>query len=63
MRIITIRGAIWVKIKKKSLLKMHLFRGISPKCVLTPQKGTSCHIFRMAIFSKFFGDFIGHIIG
>jgi hypothetical protein len=39
-------------------LKMHLFRGISPKCVLTPQKETSCHIFEMAIFSKFFGDFM-----
>ena len=24
--------------KNKSSLKMHLFRGISPKCVLTPKK-------------------------
>ena len=39
-----------------SLLKMHPFRGISPVCVLTPQKETGCHIFKMTIFSKFFGD-------
>ena len=31
---------------------MHLFRGTSPKCVLTPQKETSSHIFKMTIFSK-----------
>ena len=39
-----------VESKKMSLLKMHLFRGISPKCFLTPQKKTGCDIFKMAIF-------------
>ena len=48
--------------KKKSLLKMHLFRGISPKCFLTPQKETGCHIFKMDVLSKFFGDFMSHLI-
>ena len=49
--------------KKVHFLKMHPFRGISPKCVLTPQKETGCHIFKMTIFSKFFDDFMRHIIG
>ena len=35
----------------------------SPKWILTPQKKTSCNIFKLAIFSKFFLDFIRHIIG
>ena len=30
--------------------------------VLTPQWKTSCHIFKMAIFSKFFVDVMTHII-
>ena len=29
--------------------------------VLKPQKETSCHIFKVAIFSKFFGGFTSHI--
>ena len=29
---------------------------------LTPQKETSCHIFKAAIFSKLFGDFMRHTI-
>ena len=29
---------------------------------MTPQKKTSCHIFKMAIFSKFFGNAMSHII-
>ena len=33
-----------------------------PKWVFTPQKETSSHIFKMAIFSKTFGDLISHII-
>ena len=45
-----------------SSLKMHYFKGSLPKWVLTPQKKTSCHIFKMAIFSKFFGDIMSHII-
>ena len=45
-----------------SSLKMHYFRGSLPKWVLTPQKKTSCHIFKMDAFSKFFGDFMSHII-
>ena len=43
-------------------LKMHHFRAISPKWVLTPQKEISCHIFKMAILTKFFGDLMNHII-
>ena len=30
--------------------------------MLTPQRKTSCHIFKMAIFSKFFVDVMTHII-
>ena len=56
VRKITIRGSVLVKIKKET------FRGISPKWVLTPQKETSCHISKMAIFPKIFGDFMRHII-
>ena len=49
---------IWDKIFIFSYLKMHNFRGILPKWVLTPQKETSFNIFKMAIFSKFFVAFI-----
>ena len=42
---------------------MLLLVGISPKCDLTPQKETGYYIFKMTIFSKFFGDFMRHIIG
>ena len=35
----------------------------SPEWILTSQKETSQHIFKLAIFSKFFGDFMSHIIG
>jgi hypothetical protein len=38
------------------------FRGISLKWVLTLQREISSHIFKMATFSKFFGDFISHKI-
>ena len=41
---------------------MLLLGGISPKCVLTPQKKPGYYIFKMTIFSKFFGDFMRHII-
>ena len=34
---------------------------ISPKWILTPQKEISCHIFKMAILTKFFGDLMNHI--
>ena len=40
---------------------MHYFRAVSPKWVLPPMKETSCHIFKMAIFSKFFFDLITHV--
>ena len=40
---------------------MHHFRAISPKSVLTPQKEISCHIFKMAILTKFFDDLMNHI--
>ena len=51
----------WLKISF-SWLKMHHFRGKIPKQVLTPQKKTSCHTFKMTIFSKFFVDVMTHII-
>ena len=51
-----------VKIFLFSCLKMHHFRAILPKWVLTPQKETSSRVFKMAIFSKFFLTFISHII-
>ena len=34
----------------------------SPKWILTPQKENSSQIFKMAIFSKFFGDVMSQII-
>ena len=48
---------ILVKIIFFSCLKMHYFRGILPKSVLTPLKKTSYHIFQ-----KLFGDLMSHII-
>ena len=59
----------WIKsycliiVKKKFFwcLKMHHFRAISPKWVLSPQKEISCHIFKMAILTKFFDDLMNHI--
>ena len=48
------------------LVKINFFHawkwGISPKWVLTPLKKTSHHIFKMIVFSKFFGDFMSYII-
>ena len=41
---------------------MHHFSGKIPKYVLTPQKKTSHHIFKMAISSEFFGDVMIFII-
>ena len=38
---------ILVKNSFFSLLKMHYFRAILPKYVLTPQKKTSCHILKI----------------
>ena len=61
VRAITIRGVLLVKIRK-IFLKMYLFRDVSPKWVLTLQKEISCHIFKMGTFSKFFDDFMRHII-
>ena len=43
-------------------LKMHHFSGVLPKLVLLPQMEISCHIFKLAIFSKFFGDLMSQII-
>ena len=45
-----------------SSLKKRHFMGKLPKQVLIPQKKTSCHVFKMSIFSKFFGDVMSHII-
>ena len=50
---------IFVKINFFPCLKMHHFRGK----VLTPKKKNSCHIFKMTVFSKLFGDFMSHILG
>jgi hypothetical protein len=41
---------------------MHHFSGVLPKRVLLHQMEISCHIFKLAIFSKFFGDLMSHII-
>ena len=41
---------------------MHHFSGVLPKLVLLPQMEISCHIFKLAIFSKMFGDLMKHII-
>ena len=35
---------------------------VSPKWILTPQKEISCHIFKMAILTKFFGDLMNQMI-
>jgi hypothetical protein len=59
----------WIKsyniilVKKKffQCLKMHHFRAVSPKWVLRPQKEISCHIFKMAILTKFFDNLMNHI--
>ena len=48
-------NTLLVKIFIFSCLKMHHFRVILPKLVLTPQKETSSCVFKMTIFSKFFG--------
>ena len=41
---------------------MHYFSGVLPKWVLLHQMEISCHIFKLALFSKFFGDLMSHII-
>ena len=54
----------YIKLVKKYFfpyLKMHHFRAISPNWILTPQKEISCHIFKMAILTKFFDDLMNHI--
>ena len=43
-------------------LKMHHFRASLPKWVLTTPKKISSHIFKMAIFPKFFEAFMTYII-
>ena len=53
---------ILVKVILFSCLIMHHFMACLPKWVLTPPKEISSHIFKMVIFSKFFGDFIKEII-
>ena len=40
---------------------MYHIRGVLPKWGLPPLKEISCHIFKMAIFSKFFDDLMSHI--
>ena len=40
-----------------SCLKMHYFRSILPKWVLAPPKDSSSHIFKIAVFPKFFWAF------
>ena len=40
---------------------MHHFSCVLPKLVLLPQMEISGHIFKLAIFSKFFGDLKSHI--
>ena len=56
----------WIKSYNIKLVKnfffMHYFKAILPKSDLAPPKETSSHIFKMAIFPKFFGAFMKHII-
>ena len=40
---------------------MHYFGAKIPKKVLTTQKKTSCHVFKMGIFSKLFVAVMAHI--
>ena len=64
------KNIIWIKSYNKILVKIFIFsclrmphfRANLPKWVLTPQKENSCHIFKLAIFSKFFVDLMGNII-
>ena len=53
---------ILVKNSFFSCLKMHHFSGVLPKWVLLHQMEISCHFFKLALFSKFFGDLISHMI-
>ena len=41
---------------------MRYFRGKIPTQVLTSQRKTSCHIFKVAYLTKFFGDLMNHKI-
>ena len=41
---------------------MHYFSGVLPKWVLLHQMEISCHIFKLALFSKFFSDLMSHMI-
>ena len=50
-----------IKIFFFSYLKMHHFRASLPMLFLTSQKETSSCDFKMAIFSKSFGDIISYI--
>ena len=43
-------------------LKMHHFRSRITKQVLIAQKKTICHVLKMGIFKKFFGDVMSHLI-
>ena len=52
---------ILIKEKKNPCLKMHHFRAISPRWILTPQKEISCHIFKMVILTKFFDNLMNYI--
>ena len=45
-----------------SCLQMHHFKASLPKWFLTPPKEINSHIFKMAIFPKFFETFISHLI-
>ena len=45
-----------------SYLNIPHFSGVLPKSVLLHQIEISCHTFKLAIFSKFFGDAMSHII-
>ena len=70
LRCLVYKNIDWIKSYNKILvkififlcLKMHHFRANLPKWVLTPQKETNCHIFKIATFSKLFGGFMAHII-
>ena len=46
----------------ESIFQWQIELFFSPKWVLPPQKKNTSHIFKIDIFSKFFGDVMSHII-
>ena len=66
LRCLVCKNCSWIKSYNTMLVKIFFFHAWKcinlPKGVLTPQKKTSSCVFKMGIFSKFFGAFMRHII-